>query len=127
MIASHTVRPEPCCVRDCTCPKTPRPFHLRSKIDIALSIADTVAIFPFHIPIPIPRAVWNVILRISIALRIIPPTGHDVQPQGSTKGAWKVLRFHMSIIIAPVIADLFLLATLAIGREEVRRGEYALR
>lgn len=110
-------------MQDRTCPTTPYPFHPRSKTNIATSIADTVAIFPFRIPIPIPRTLWNVIVRICLALRIVPPTTDDGQPQGSTKGKWKVLRFHMSIIIAPGVADLILLATLSIGREEVVRGK----
>lgn len=91
-----------------------------------LHLPDTAAIFPFRIPFPVPRALWNVITSICAKLRIIPPkyaagSGESMQ---SEQGKWKILRFHMSIIKAPLVGALFLLAATAIGRTEVVRGKY---
>lgn len=76
--------------------------------------------FPFHIPIPVPRALWNGFVGTLRRLRIIPPLDEDHHPQHV--GRWKILRFHVSTVMAPLYACLFLLATLAIGRREVYDG-----
>ncbi len=66
-------------------------------------------------------------------MRIIPPRepeepearpgdGDNESRTTSKASAWVVFRFPMNIVTAPLIADLFLLAILAIGEKEVREG-----
>jgi Na+/H+ antiporter NhaD/arsenite permease-like protein len=86
---------------------------------------DIIVLFPFHIPIYIPRALSNAILDSLSVLRIISPR-HD-RPQfgydenGKSKSFVR-LSFPVNFVTAPLIADLFLLAILAIGRTEVHDG-----
>ncbi|KAK1975968.1 arsenite efflux transporter [Colletotrichum cereale] len=87
---------------------------------IVFIITNTVVSFPFHIPIPVPRVAWNGLLSTLAKLRIAPLQDH-AGPQGNG-GRWKVLRWSISTIMAPVYACLFLLATLTIGRDEVHDG-----
>jgi len=57
-------------------------------------------------------------------LRIIPPRSqheYDDDQNGKVK-PWKRLNFPLNFVTAPLIADLFLLAILAIGRKEVHDG-----
>lgn len=84
-------------------------------------------LFPFHIPIYIPRPLSNVILDILSGVRVIPPrpdhSQHDENDDRGSKGKPFVrLNFPMNFVTAPLIADLFLLAILAIGRQEVHDG-----
>ncbi|KAI1874447.1 hypothetical protein JX265_004655 [Neoarthrinium moseri] len=85
---------------------------------IVFVITNIIVLFPFHIPIRFPRALANAIANLLSALRIRPPRPKhhrdDAQPL--------VLKFPVNFITAPLIADLFLLAILAIGREEVYGG-----
>jgi Na+/H+ antiporter NhaD/arsenite permease-like protein len=89
-------------------------------------------LFPFHIPILVPRPVAHAFLHALSALRIIAPRpdpshhASTTQPDGSVKSV-KVtpfvrLSFPINFVTAPLIADLFLLAILAIGRTEVHDG-----
>ncbi|EFQ35566.1 arsenite efflux transporter [Colletotrichum graminicola] len=87
---------------------------------IVFIITNTVVSFPFHIPIPVPRVAWNAFLGVLARVRIIPP--RDLAGPREDGGRWKVLRWSISTIMAPVYACLFLLATLAIGRDEVHDG-----
>lgn len=82
---------------------------------------------PFHIPIYIPRKISDLFEDGLGALRIIPkrryrhpPLGED-DDNGKIK-PWIRLNFPMNFVTAPLIADLFLLAILAIGRQEVHDG-----
>ncbi|KAL8365587.1 hypothetical protein RB595_004417 [Gaeumannomyces hyphopodioides] len=84
---------------------------------IVFAITNTVVSFPFHIPIPVPRAAWNGFLGALAGLRIIPRPENEAEPS-----RWKVLRLHISTITAPLYACLLLLACLAIGRDEVYAG-----
>jgi Na+/H+ antiporter NhaD/arsenite permease-like protein len=79
-------------------------------------------LFPFHIPIFIPRILWTVILNTSSALRIIDPPQHPTRTQNGRAGAFVRFQFPMNFVTAPLVADLFLLAILAIGRKEVHDG-----
>lgn len=82
-------------------------------------------LFPFHIPLPIPRILWNAFLSIFVKLRIIPPRqqSEDRDHYGRDgTGVCRLARFPINMITAPLIADVFLLATLAIGRDEVYNG-----
>ncbi|KAK8115375.1 hypothetical protein PG999_007444 [Apiospora kogelbergensis] len=97
---------------------------------IAFFLANIAVLFPFHIPLPIPRILWNAVLSALVKLRIIPPRTEDASPShhhdaanGETKsGFFRTASFPINMVTAPLIADLFLLATLAIGRDEVYNG-----
>jgi Na+/H+ antiporter NhaD/arsenite permease-like protein len=86
---------------------------------------DINVLFPFHIPIYIPRVLSNAFLDMLSALRVIAPRNtspqHDHHGNGDRKGFVR-LDFPMNFITSPLIADLFLLAILAIGRKEVHDG-----
>ena len=88
---------------------------------------DIVVLFPFHIPIYVPRPLSNALLDALTALRVISPrqdpSQHDYK--GDRNGKVKPfvrLNFPLNFVTAPLIADLFLLAILAIGRQEVHDG-----
>ncbi|OAX78123.1 hypothetical protein ACJ72_07573 [Emergomyces africanus] len=98
-------------------------------------ITNIVVLVPFHIPIYIPRRLVEVVVDALSALRILSPRKAQLQHGGPIDGEepddqnGKIKRktflrwnFPMNFVTAPLIADLFLLAILAIGREEVRGG-----
>ncbi|OJD18332.1 hypothetical protein AJ78_01645 [Emergomyces pasteurianus Ep9510] len=98
-------------------------------------ITNIVVLVPFHVPIYIPRRLVEVVVDALSALRIFAPrkiqlhpdTSNDAEEADDQNGKVKrktFLRwnFPMNYVTAPLIADLFLLAILAIGREEVRGG-----
>lgn len=96
-------------------------------------IADINVLCPFHIPIFVPRIVTSAVSDTLIALRVLPPKKDHAELQDDLhdgdgnatpkpKGLFVRLRFPMNFVTAPLIADLFLLAILAIGRTEVRDG-----
>ncbi|RYP55260.1 hypothetical protein DL768_000015 [Monosporascus sp. mg162] len=97
---------------------------------IVFVITNIIVIFNFDIPIYVPLPLYNGILAMLSTLRLISRRRrHDVEAidAGSKNGGgWRrqfaQLRFPMNMVTAPLIADLFLLAILAIGREEVRDG-----
>lgn len=89
--------------------------------------ADVVVLFPFTIPIYVPRAVSNAVLDALGALRIISPRQDRLERDSKDEATSKEtpfvkLNFPLNFVTAPLVADLFLLAILAIGREEVRGG-----
>ncbi|KAF2750115.1 putative arsenite transmembrane transporter protein [Sporormia fimetaria CBS 119925] len=91
---------------------------------IVFVITNVVVLFPFHVPIPIPRLLAHGFLDALSALRIIAPRleeCHDEEKPIKQK-PYVVLRFPLNFVTAPLIADLFLLAILAIGKTEVRGG-----
>jgi Na+/H+ antiporter NhaD/arsenite permease-like protein len=87
---------------------------------------DLIVLFPFHIPIYVPRKVSNAILDAFSTLRIISPRNysqHDHEDHDKGKPSALIrLDFPLNFVTAPLIADLFLLAILAIGRKEVHDG-----
>ncbi|KAK8872533.1 arsenite efflux transporter [Apiospora arundinis] len=94
---------------------------------IAFFLANIAVLFPFHIPLPIPRFLWNATLSILTKLRIIPPRTEDAvssshHHEEATTGFFRMTNFPINMVTAPLIADLFLLATLSIGRAEVYNG-----
>jgi hypothetical protein len=89
----------------------------RCQMYMQLTSKDIIVIAPFHIPIYIPTKIWNALLDLCSALRIIPPRNHSLHNK-----RFRRLMFPMNFITAPLIADLFLLAILAIGRTEVHDG-----
>ncbi|KAJ5811043.1 hypothetical protein N7447_010559 [Penicillium robsamsonii] len=87
---------------------------------IIFVITNIIVLFPFHIPIYVPRWLTNGILDLLSAMRII---SHRTRPGPNDKQSIFVkLRFPLNFITAPLIADLFLLAISAIGRTEVHDG-----
>jgi len=95
---------------------------------------DIIVLFPFHIPIYIPRILSNAFLNALSSLRIIAPPRRkpdaaaddardDDEKAGSSNLSFFVrLRFPLNFVSAPLVADLFLLAIGAIGRDEVKGG-----
>lgn len=90
---------------------------------IVFVAANLTVLFPFHLPIPVPVALRNGFLDTLAFLRIISPRKPSPLRHGDTKpSSWIWMRFPMNLNTAPLIADLFLLAILAIGRQEVHDG-----
>ena len=81
---------------------------------------DLAVLFPFHLPIPVPSALVIWTKRVLLRLRITP-SSHGVNKAKHTTSFTKLL-FPMNFMTAPLVADLFLLAILAIGRDEVYNG-----
>ncbi|EHK27108.1 uncharacterized protein TRIVIDRAFT_33962 [Trichoderma virens Gv29-8] len=94
---------------------------------IVFVLTNIIVLFPFHIPIFVPRKLSDLFLDALGALRIIPKRQYRSPPlaedddNGKIK-PWVRLNFPMNFVTAPFIADLFLLAILAIGRQEVHDG-----
>ncbi|EUC41120.1 hypothetical protein COCMIDRAFT_107039 [Bipolaris oryzae ATCC 44560] len=95
----------------------------RSIVTLIVFVLTNInVLFPFHIPIYIPRPIWTLCLDTVSAMRIIPPPQHPTRVRNGRPGAFVRFDFPMNFITAPLIADLFLLAILAIGKKEVRGG-----
>ncbi|KAH0569213.1 hypothetical protein GP486_000030 [Trichoglossum hirsutum] len=94
---------------------------------IVFIITNIVVLFPFHIRIRVPRPLSNAVLDTLSDWRIISQRQDRFQ-RGDTddqNGKAKLpvsLNFPLNFVTAPLIADLFLLAILAIGRTEVYDG-----
>ncbi|KAI1343103.1 hypothetical protein F5Y15DRAFT_406068 [Xylariaceae sp. FL0016] len=88
---------------------------------IVFVLANIIVLFPFHIPLYIPQSLWNTWLDSLTTLRII---SHQDKSTRNTGGhsRWKKLSFPVNFVTGPLIADLFLLAILAIGKKEVADG-----
>ncbi|KAF7856087.1 hypothetical protein EAF04_010041 [Stromatinia cepivora] len=94
---------------------------------IIFVITNIIVLFPFHIPIYVPRKLSNAFLDVLSHLRLISPRDDDSQHDHQDDRSGKVTRFvkldfPLNFVTAPLIADLFLLAILAIGRQEVHDG-----
>ncbi|KAI9685486.1 MAG: hypothetical protein M1820_010783 [Bogoriella megaspora] len=100
----------------------------RSIITLIVFVGtNIIVLFPFHIPFYIPRSFANAVLDTLSSLRIISPRERSSQNSSEDDSNGKVkpymrLNFPMNFVTAPLIADLFLLAILAIGRDEVHDG-----
>jgi len=92
-----------------------------------IHLIDVNVLFPFHIPIYIPRMLWTGILNLFSALRIIDPPQHPTRTRNGAAGPLVRFDFPMTFVTAPLIADLFLLAISAIGRKEVHDGTIGAR
>jgi Na+/H+ antiporter NhaD/arsenite permease-like protein len=86
------------------------------------TLTDINVLFPFHIPIYVPRIIWTPFVKTVSAMRIIPPQQHPTRVRNGKPGHFVRFDFPMNFITAPLVADLFLLAILAIGAKEVRGG-----
>jgi Na+/H+ antiporter NhaD/arsenite permease-like protein len=87
---------------------------------LLIANADINVLFPFHIPIYIPRQLADAFLDVLATIRILPPRAKV--PLDRARTSVVKLNFPMNFVTTPLIADLFLLAISAIGREEVRGG-----
>lgn len=78
-------------------------------------------LFPFHVRIFIPRWLSNKVLDGLSFLRITPRR-QDCLQDNEKPSFFVRLNIPLNFVTAPLIADLFLLAILAIGRQEVHDG-----
>ncbi|KAK0708479.1 arsenical pump membrane protein-domain-containing protein [Lasiosphaeris hirsuta] len=76
-------------------------------------------LFPFHIPIYLPRYLSDAAADLFAALKVAPLRRKHLNGASKT---FVRFSFPMNFVTAPLIADLFLLAISAIGRDEVRGG-----
>ncbi|ORY12983.1 hypothetical protein BCR34DRAFT_562956 [Clohesyomyces aquaticus] len=94
---------------------------------IVFFFTNIVVLFPFHIPLYIPRLICHAIEDALSSMRLIRPreihsqNGRDGDDNGKKKPFVR-FNFPMNFVTAPLAADLFLLAIGAIGRDEVRGG-----
>ena len=93
---------------------------------IVFVITNVFVLFPVNVPIWTPRRLDNLMLGLLCRLRIIPPRQKPMvwRFEGSKEKSPLFARheFPVNFVTAPLIADLFLLAILAIGRKEVKDG-----
>ncbi|KAL3464499.1 hypothetical protein BJX64DRAFT_91932 [Aspergillus heterothallicus] len=84
---------------------------------IVFVFANIVVLFPFHIPVYLPRFLTNAVIDTLSKTRVIEPRQHERHGTVFVR-----FNFPFNFVTAPLIADLFLLAILAIGRKEVHDG-----
>ncbi|KAF4446680.1 hypothetical protein F53441_9722 [Fusarium austroafricanum] len=91
---------------------------------IVFVIANILVLWPFHMPIYIPKSLVNLMCRVAVKARIIPPSTHHAILHKNPRCSKYFVKvtFPVNFITAPLIADLFLLAISAIGRQEVHDG-----
>ncbi|KAF7929467.1 uncharacterized protein EAE98_005385 [Botrytis deweyae] len=94
---------------------------------IVFVMTNVIVLFPFHVPVYVPRKLHNAFLDTLSHLRLISPREEDCQhghQDGESRNVTRFvkLNFPLNFVTAPLIADLFLLAILAIGRQEVHDG-----
>ncbi|KAF1923710.1 uncharacterized protein M421DRAFT_425594 [Didymella exigua CBS 183.55] len=95
----------------------------RSIITLIVFVLTNInVLFSFHIPLYLPRALWTGWLKTLSALRIINPPSNDDFSRRTGPGPFVRFNFPMNFVTSPLIADLFLLAITAIGRDEVYGG-----
>ncbi|KAK7936155.1 hypothetical protein PG985_001650 [Apiospora marii] len=87
---------------------------------IVFIITNVVVLFPFPIPLYFPRLLVDGFFNTLAFLRVIAPRPKPTGASASTR--WVRTEFPLNFVTAPLIADLFLLAILAIGRSEVYGG-----
>lgn len=100
-----------------------------------LTSLDLTVLFPSRIHIPVPLILYSTGVRGLVYLRVIParqhydqrksdlsPTDDEVGLERSQVKPYVWFRFPVNFVTGPLIADLFLLAIGAIGREEVKGG-----
>jgi Na+/H+ antiporter NhaD/arsenite permease-like protein len=77
-------------------------------------------LFPFSVPVYVPRTLVCAMSKSLAALHITAP--NNSKANSNEREAFLRLNFPMNFVTAPLIANLFLLAILAIGRTEVHDG-----
>ncbi|KAF2211308.1 hypothetical protein CERZMDRAFT_106512 [Cercospora zeae-maydis SCOH1-5] len=88
---------------------------------IVFVVTNIIVLFPFYLPVCVPKSFYDATIRALTTLRIISKRDRSFHHEPNPS-RWVRLRFHMGMVTAPLIADLFLLAILAIGRQEVHDG-----
>jgi hypothetical protein len=88
--------------------------------------SDIVVLFPFDVPVYVPRPLSDAAIYTLSAVRVISPQ-QDRSDYGSRAGENSLVKpflrlSPMNYPTAPLIADLFLLAISVIGRQEVYDG-----
>ncbi|KAH6609742.1 arsenite efflux transporter [Trichoderma cornu-damae] len=113
---------------ECDPLSTSRIKDWRSIVTLIVFVLTNINVLcPFRIPIHVPRRLSDLFLDALAAARVLPERRYRPPPlvqehdNGKIK-AWVRLSFPMNFVTAPLIADLFLLAILAIGRREVHDG-----
>ncbi|KAF2443695.1 hypothetical protein P171DRAFT_362539 [Karstenula rhodostoma CBS 690.94] len=86
---------------------------------VVFVLTNIVVLFPFHVPLPLPVVARDAFFGALASLRVIAPRKASARSHGQ-KLLWN--RLPINFVTAPLIADLFLLAILAIGRREVHDG-----
>ncbi|KZM28326.1 uncharacterized protein EKO05_0003605 [Ascochyta rabiei] len=95
----------------------------RSIITLVVFVLTNInVLFNFYIPLHVPRVLWAGLLKVLSALRLISPPQDNVFSRGAGSSAFVRFNFPMNFVTSPLIADLFLLAITAIGKEEVAGG-----
>ncbi|KAK6386823.1 hypothetical protein LTS17_000085 [Exophiala oligosperma] len=92
---------------------------------IIFFLTNLTVLFPFRVSLFFPTRVWDGILRLLGTLRIISPRRRHLNYGTDSTGKVKPFmrfQFPMNFVTAPLLADLFLLAISAIGRQEVHDG-----
>ncbi|KAI5458813.1 hypothetical protein BGZ63DRAFT_416367 [Mariannaea sp. PMI_226] len=94
---------------------------------IVFVITNIIVLFPFHIPVYVPKKPSDAFLQSLVALRVIAPRDNGSHSDtciadGQKPRRFVLLQLPMNFITAPLIADLFLLAIGAIGRTEIHDG-----
>lgn len=87
---------------------------------IVFVITNIIVLFPFRVPIYIPRWLCKTTLDTLSAMRIIP--SRKLSPHQVERSLFVRISIPLNFVTAPLAADLFLLAILAIGRQEVHDG-----
>jgi Na+/H+ antiporter NhaD/arsenite permease-like protein len=88
---------------------------------IVFVVTNIVVLFPQRIPVYIPRFFSDAVLHLLSYLRITRKRQKQSPPHGKQDFFIKT-HFRLNFVTAPLIADLFLLAILAIGGQEVKAG-----
>ncbi|PMD19969.1 hypothetical protein NA56DRAFT_680042 [Hyaloscypha hepaticicola] len=89
---------------------------------IVFVITNTIVLFPFDIPVYIPRGLLDATRDTLINARVITQRHGPKDEQDKPPKRFAKFNFQLNFITAPLIADLFLLAIGAIGPREVYEG-----
>ncbi|KIW18968.1 hypothetical protein PV08_03257 [Exophiala spinifera] len=94
---------------------------------IIFFLTNLTVLFPFRVSLFFPTRVWHGILHLLRTLRIVSPRRRHLEYGNINDSTGKVkpfmrFQFPMNYVTAPLLADLFLLAISAIGRQEVHDG-----
>ncbi|CAI6333254.1 unnamed protein product [Periconia digitata] len=94
--------------------------HWRSIITLVVFILTNInVLFPFTFPIYVPRVILSALFKTLESLRI---TARKNDSRSKGNSTFVRVTMPMNFVTTPLIANLFLLAILAIGRTEVHDG-----
>ncbi|KAF2675680.1 hypothetical protein K458DRAFT_492943 [Lentithecium fluviatile CBS 122367] len=96
----------------------------RSGISLAVFIiANVIFIFPFWMPVYVPRKIVDIVLDALSTLRVVPSRLNF--PERTQYRRYALIRIPVNLVTVPLVAILFLLAVSAIGRNEIHDGTIA--